>query len=800
MRCFNEASIRVFVGLLLLALFTGSSFAAHTITNWPDNKGGAVSLTFDDGLPSHQSLAIPALDARGMKGTFFVITDKVASGWGPWKNASLMGHEIGSHTLSHPYLTLLTPSQAQVELQGSQSIIDSAVTSQKAVTIAYPYGDYNYSVQSIARNYYIAARSVSCGLNQDPIDFYGVKACSPDSLDDVYAQTDAAQAQGKWMVFFTHSLDGTGYGDWLIGDLENYLDYLKTKNLWVGTFGSMVKYLKERQSANLFVSFSTADQIVLNLTDTLDDAVYGEPLTIRSEIPGNWTNVTVLQGGSSTTVTPVLEGGVRVIYYHAIPDRGPISLTSTSPGNQAPNGVIDTPLQNVTINMGDIVSFAGTGTDPDGNLPLGYRWSFGIGSGIPDATVEDPGGKQFNIAGIYSVTFTVTDALGLSDPTPDTRVVTVRGAGLDPFLEDGTGLVSMEAEHYQGVIPLGGYAWQPAANAGSSGNGAVQALPDDGPNPLAAGAGPRLDYQVQFSKTGTHYIWIRALAGSPASDSLYVGLDGVTSGSVLMTGLVLDGKTWTWTNKTWTGAVVSLNVTSLGMHTVNVWMRESGIVLDKLVLNTSASYVPTGTGPAETVSSEYVAVGDSITAGSHDDIPADGVGYEPILSTLLTAAKGYPVSVANEGISGTSSADGVISISIVLAKYPTAKYYLVLYGTNDAYIPAVPSGSGLIPGDPGYSGSYKDNMQKIISAILAAGKTPYLAEVPYTSDPLRSNAMIFEYNAAVDELFVSNGITVSPPPFNSYFQAHPGELADGIHPNGTGYQSMANLWFSALPK
>jgi len=305
---------------------------------------------------------------------------------------------------------------------------------------------------------------------------------------------------------------------------------------------------------------------------------------------------------------------------------------------------------------------------------------------------------------------------------------------------------------------------------------------------------------VQFSKTGTHYIWIRALAGSPASDSLYVGLDGVTSGSVLMTGLVLDGKTWTWTNKTWTGAVVSLNVTSLGMHTVNVWMRESGIVLDKLVLNTSASYVPTGTGPAETVSSEYVAVGDSITAGSHDDIPADGVGYEPILSTLLTAAKGYPVSVANEGISGTSSADGVISISIVLAKYPTAKYYLVLYGTNDAYIPAVPSGSGLIPGDPGYSGSYKDNMQKIISAILAAGKTPYLAEVPYTSDPLRSNAMIFEYNAAVDELFVSNGITVSPPPFNSYFQAHPGELADGIHPNGTGYQSMANLWFSALPK
>jgi len=126
-----------------------------------------------------------------------------------------------------------------------------------------------------------------------------------------------------------------------------------------------------------------------------------------------------------------------------------------------------------------------------------------------------------------------------------------------------------------------------------------------------------------------------------------------------------------------------------------------------------------------------------------------------------------------------------------------------MYGSNDAYgdntTAAVPSGMGLIPGEPGYSGSYNDNMQRIISAILAAGKTPYLAEVPYTSDPLRSNAMIYEYNAAIDELFITNNILVTPPPFYTYFQTHQGELADGIHPNGTGYQSMADLWFGVLP-
>ncbi len=60
--------------------------------------------------------------------------------------------------------------------------------------------------------------------------------------------------------------------------------------------------------------------------------------------------------------------------------------------------------------------------------------------------------------------------------------------------------------------------------------------------------------------------------------------------------------------------------------------------------------------------------------------------------------------------------------------------------------------------------------------------------------------MIYEYNAAIDELFITNNILVTTPPFYVYFMNHQGELADGIHPNGTGYLSMANLWFSALPK
>jgi lysophospholipase L1-like esterase len=217
----------------------------------------------------------------------------------------------------------------------------------------------------------------------------------------------------------------------------------------------------------------------------------------------------------------------------------------------------------------------------------------------------------------------------------------------------------------------------------------------------------------------------------------------------------------------------------------------------------------TGTMDSFPTGDYYVAIGDSITRGSHDDYAPDdtsldgrntGGGYEPILNNLLTAQRGYPHTVVNAGISGDTSADGADQIATTLSNHPSAKYYLVMYGTNDAWFPAIPSGLGLNPGDGGYSGSYKDNMQRIISAILAAGKTPYLAKVPYATDTGIVLLAIQTYNSVIEELIFDNDIWVIPPDFFGHFQdpLYIGQLDDGIHPNGFGYQSMADLWFTAL--
>ena len=221
----------------------------------------------------------------------------------------------------------------------------------------------------------------------------------------------------------------------------------------------------------------------------------------------------------------------------------------------------------------------------------------------------------------------------------------------------------------------------------------------------------------------------------------------------------------------------------------------------------------------------YVAFGDSITKGDGDDIDVDnisndsrtiGAGYRPILSDLLENEKFYPQLIAVEGKGGDESSDGLARIQAALNAHPNANYFLVLFGTNDSDgtlpVPSGLNGSGILlnPNDPGYNGSFLDNMQQIISAVYTAGKQPILAKVPIALGPCSScapfvqpetamrNLLIQEYNVVIDALVARNGIGVVAPDFYDYFRLHKGEFDDNLHPNGVGYQSMANLWFEAI--
>src|SRR5262249_32834618 len=63
----------------------------------------ALTLTFDDSSPSEATEALPALDEKGVKATFFVTTKNLLGDASDavWAKAERDGHELANHTVDH---------------------------------------------------------------------------------------------------------------------------------------------------------------------------------------------------------------------------------------------------------------------------------------------------------------------------------------------------------------------------------------------------------------------------------------------------------------------------------------------------------------------------------------------------------------------------------------------------------------------------------------------------------------------------------------------------------------------------
>ena len=162
--------------------------------------------------------------------------------------------------------------------------------------------------------------------------------------------------------------------------------------------------------------------------------------------------------------------------------------------------------------------------------------------------------------------------------------------------------VSIEAEHHDGRTFVSEHQFEPDTTPGYSGCGAMAALPADGmtcdlPGCDCTTESPRLDFNVTFSTSGVHYVWLRGLGPDGDSDSCHVGLDGAAPASSRH--LTYFDTTWSWSNEIAGGGRATITVPSAGTHVVNVWMREAGWRFDKLVLTPDPDYTPSGMGPAE---------------------------------------------------------------------------------------------------------------------------------------------------------------------------------------------------------
>lgn len=167
-----------------------------------------------------------------------------------------------------------------------------------------------------------------------------------------------------------------------------------------------------------------------------------------------------------------------------------------------------------------------------------------------------------------------------------------------PFLESG-GSVVIEAEHFTTNTARANHNWALLSNTSASGGQVMRSDPNNGAN-VNTGyvtGSPQLDFPILFSTPGTYYVWLRGIGPTGDDDSCHVGLDG--QGPASADRISSFGTSLTWTRSTLDGPVATIVVSTPGLHTLNLWMREDGLHVDRLLLTTNNAFTPSGAGPAE---------------------------------------------------------------------------------------------------------------------------------------------------------------------------------------------------------
>jgi len=271
--------------------------APYELATWRGSRASAVSYTFDDNSPKQFSVAQALFDTRGFHATFFCIVGHLTpSQWKTIQIASAKGHEIGSHTLTHPDLTKLADDQVTAEVLDSRDLIESR-TGIKCVSLAYPY--CAVPKRSITSLYYPFARSCNgASVPATPADFLSIGAVGPEVGMD--SASDNAASSGSWLVWLIHGIDDDPACCPIDSKiLKANLDHIAADpdKWWVETFGNVCRYIQERNAAVLTIVSEGSNDITLRLTHNLNDTVLNYPLTLRRPLPSGWATATITQNG-----------------------------------------------------------------------------------------------------------------------------------------------------------------------------------------------------------------------------------------------------------------------------------------------------------------------------------------------------------------------------------------------------------------------------------------------------------------------------------------------------------------------
>ena len=168
---------------------------------------------------------------------------------------------------------------------------------------------------------------------------------------------------------------------------------------------------------------------------------------------------------------------------------------------------------------------------------------------------------------------------------------------IDAYIEQN-GLLVLEAENGTATATASHDWVTQTVQAGYEGAGYSRALPDIGARyeETETASSPHLSWPIYNETGGTYSVWVRSMAPDAGGDSLHVSLDGgAPSSGADLTGFTNE---WDWSRVTPTSNA-TLDLSTTGEHTLEAYMREDGLRVDRVLLITDTNYIPTDTGPAE---------------------------------------------------------------------------------------------------------------------------------------------------------------------------------------------------------
>jgi peptidoglycan-N-acetylglucosamine deacetylase len=238
---------------------------------WPNGKRAAVSLSFDDGRSSQMDTGIPVLAQARLPVTFYVVPGSIEKRQTAWRAAAGAGHEIGSHSLTHPCsgnfafarqkaLEDYTLARMDAELEQAGTEI-KRITGVLPVTFAYPCGQTfvgrgvtTASYVPLVSKRFLAGRLWQGETANDPafVDLSQVHAVSMDDLDltDLRATLDATLEQGRWLVLAGHDIsEQPGRQTTRVSLLRALGEYLHTpeRGVWVAPVGTVAAWVQEQR-------------------------------------------------------------------------------------------------------------------------------------------------------------------------------------------------------------------------------------------------------------------------------------------------------------------------------------------------------------------------------------------------------------------------------------------------------------------------------------------------------------------------------------------------------------------------